>query len=513
MLPMNIFFSNHTSDKMNYLLKSIPLLFIVASSFTAGAQNVYNLDLESSILLAKSRNNRMLILQESLNRAAYDLKAATSSLRTHVNMHISLPQYTETIRQWEDSLGISFYPVRQNLLSSHLVINQPLPTDGSLYIRSGVQNLVDYYVDNRLAQITSSIGLRQPLSALYGYNSIRSAHKQAELAYEQSLKQLKREELNLVYEVSLTFYTLLSYFESLNIARLSLERQQEAYDIAQSKFIAGLIREVESLQMEVDLGEALNNHDMAQFNYNSQQSLFKEYLGIDLRDSVALQSDLTYVPVFVDVEKALEMALENRPELRENEIQIEIQEMEIRRRKAAGRINGDILFNYNFIGVNKTNLAIPLQTAYGNTWQNLLDRPGSFGIGLTVSIPILDWGENRARVQSSEALLSQFTHVMEGNRVSIERDLRTTVDRLHNSLKRIQLLEKNVLVAEKSFEISRDRYASGDIDSQAMALERERLNTAYISRLESFITYKLMLSDLMRKTFYDFEKDMSVLGL
>jgi hypothetical protein len=43
-----------------------------------------------------------------------------------------------------------------------------------------------------------------------------------------------------------------------------------------------------------------------------------------------------------------------------------------------------------------------------------------------------------------------------------------------------------------------------------MALERERLNTAYVSRLVSFIDYKLLLSDLMRKTFYDFEKDISV---
>jgi outer membrane protein len=141
--------------KINYLCC---WFFIAASGFTAGAQNVYNLDLESSIELAKLQNNRMLILQESLNRAAYDLKAATSSLRTNVSLHMTLPQYTETVRQWEDSLGISFYPVRQNFLSSHLVINQPLPTDGNLFIRSGVQNLVDYNADDRLAQITSSIG-------------------------------------------------------------------------------------------------------------------------------------------------------------------------------------------------------------------------------------------------------------------------------------------------------------------------------------------------------------------
>jgi outer membrane protein TolC len=99
---------------------------------------------------------------------------------------------------------------------------------------------------------------------------------------------------------------------------------------------------------------------------------------------------------------------------------------------------------------------------------------------------------------------------MESNKISIERDIRTQVDRLQSSLRRLQLLEKNVIVAEKSFDISRQRYANGEIDSQAMALERERLNNAYNTRLDAYINYKLLLSDLMRKTFFDFEKDKAV---
>ena len=43
-----------------------------------------------------------------------------------------------------------------------------------------------------------------------------------------------------------------------------------------------------------------------------------------------------------------------------------------------------------------------------------------------------------------------------------------------------------------------------------MALERARLNGAYNTRLDAYINYKLLLSDLMRKTFYDFEKDKAV---
>jgi outer membrane protein len=497
---------------MNILIKStFPFIFL-ASSLIAHGQQIYNLDLESSIQLAREKSKTMQILQQSLKKASYDLKAVTSSFKTHVSMDLVMPQYTETIRQFEDSSGISFYPVRQNQMNSYLTINQPLPTDGNLFIRSGVQSFVDYYAKDRNAQISSSIGLQQPIEAFFGYNQIRLGFQQAKLAFDLSNKQLKREELNLVYDISQEFFSLLSFHERLNIAQQSLNRQQEAFDIAQSKFLAGLIREVEALQMEVDLGEAANNLDIAKVDYSSQMSLFKDRLGIELRDSVIIKSDLGYNQVLVDPQMAVNLALENRLELKENEIQIELAKMEIKRRKATGRINGDIRVNYNFIGVDKSNLSLPIETSFDNTWQNLISRPGSFGVGLTVNIPIIDWGENRAKVNAAKATLEQNKIQLDAEKVTIERDIRTTVSRMQSSLRRLQLLEKNVVVAEKSFEISRQRYANGDIDSQSMALERERLNNAYITRLSAFINYKLLLSDLMRKTFFDFEKKVSMVG-
>jgi len=470
------------------------------------AQEIYRLDLETSILLARQKSIRMQVLQQRLQSASFNLKAAVSQNKTHVSLDMTLPQYTETIRQWEDSSGISFYPVRQNQLNSYLTISQPLPTDGSLYIRTGAQNYVDYYANDRNAQLTSSIGLRQPIEAFFGFNNIRMSYKQAKLGYELTMKQLKREELNLVYDISQDYFTLLSTQERMNIARLSLEKQQEACNIAQSKYAAGLIREVEALQMEVDLSAAANNYDMSKVEYAAQMRTFKENLGISLRDSIAVNSDLSYQVVPVDVEKAVELALKSRPELRENEIEIELQEMAIKRQRAEGMISGNIMLNYNFIGVGKDSRSVPIGATFDQTWQNLTSRPGSFGVGLTASIPIIDWGENRARVQSAKSLLKQGQLQMEGNRISIERDIRTLVDRLQSSLRRLQLLEKNVLVAEKSFDISRQRYANGEIDSQSMALERERLNNAYNTRLDAYINYKLLLSDLMRKTFFDFEK-------
>jgi outer membrane protein len=497
---------------MHHLKKSSSvLLLLISIAPLISSQQIYNLDLESSIELAKEKSKTMLMLQQNLKKASFDLKAATSSYKTHVTMDMVIPQYTETISQFVDTTGVTYYPLRQNTMNGYLTISQPLPTDGSLYIRSGAVSLADYYAKDRLAQISSSIGLQQPIAAFFGYNQLHLGLKQAKLAYDLSLKQLKRAELDLIYQVSQSFFTVLSFHERLNIARISLSNQQEAYDIAQSKYKAGLIREVDALQMEVDLSEAINNYDIAGVDYNAQSSQFKEDLGLNLRDSVIIKSDLGYNEVNVDVEKAVSLALENRLELKENEIQIELSQMEIKKRKADGRISGNILLNYNFIGVDQSKFPIPIETSFSNTWQNLNSRRGSFGVGLTLSIPIIDWGENRAKVHSAQSTLEINKIQLDAERIDIERDIRTAVNRLQSSLRRLQLLEKNVIVAEKSFDISRKRYANGDIESQAMALERDRLSTAYLSRLDSYINYKLLLSDVMRKTFFDFEKNVSMI--
>ena len=67
------------------------------------------------------------------------------------------------------------------------------------------------------------------------------------------------------------------------------------------------------------------------------------------------------------------------------------------------------------------------------------------------------------------------------------------------------------MIAEKSFEITLARFSNGDIASQELALERERLNNAYTSHLSAYINYQLRMADLMRKTFYDFQNDRPIL--
>ncbi|MCD6346982.1 MAG: TolC family protein, partial [Bacteroidales bacterium] len=287
--------------KSTYLLI---FLFLISVNLTF-SQQIHSLDLETSIQVAKHQSNTMLMLMQQLDQAAYNLKATTSQYKTNVSMNFTLPQYTETIRQYEDSLGISFYPIRQNLLSSNLTINQPLPTDGFLYIQSGIQNYTDFYANDRSSQIVSRIGLQQPIEAFFGFNNYKLYMKQAKLNYDMALKRLKRQELDLVYIVSQAFYGVLSSQEAMNIARMNYERQKEAYTIAQNKFEAGLLREVEALQMEVDLAQASNQFENAKTSFAAQTRQFKETIGIELADSIVIENLMEYTPLLVNPDDAV----------------------------------------------------------------------------------------------------------------------------------------------------------------------------------------------------------------
>jgi len=489
----------------------LSILIVVFSSFAFYAQTSYQLTLEECIEIAKKKSYRMLQLEQDFKIAQYNLKWATSRLKTHIDLSLNIPQYTKGIGEYTDTLGriSSYYSVEGLKSSGVLDIYQPLLTDGQIYIQNSFSGTNDISNKQYYAGLETRVGFSQPLNAFYGYNAIKSDLKRAKLAYEQSSKALKREELDLVYLVSNSYYTSLSSQKSAEIAMLDLERQNEAFEISQNKYKAGLIKEVDALQMEVDLAEAQNSYDIAIQSQIASVNSLKEILGVDLHDSITLSSDLHYEAVVVNTDFAVELALKNRLEIREQEIQIEQQKLTIQQQKAAGMIRSSIDAYIGKLGVGGLNNA-SYSSAFQNSYNDYFDRPLTYGIGLTIRIPILDWGENKALVRAAEARLTSYNYSKNEIERSIETEVCNLVASLNSNLKRLQSLEKNLVVAEKSFEITRQRYSDGDIDSQVLALERNRLNTAYRNHLGAYINYQLSLADLMRKTFYDFRQDTPI---
>ena len=491
-------------------MQKLLLLFLLIIYISAKAQTSHALNLEDCLNIAHKNNFQMKNLQENLNIARLQLKAATNSFRTKVDLNLTAPDYSETISSIQDSTGLHYFPLKQAIYSGNLQISQPLPTDGSIYLSSGVYHIQDYFRKENSFRLNTRIGLEQPLEAFYSYNRLQSALKIAQFNFQLSKKRLTRERLNVDYSVSQAFYNLNMALEKEKIAAQTLEQQKEAFRLASNKFKAGVIAEVEALQMEVDLGEAQNNYDLSIMDSKESADYLKQLLAIPFSDSLIILSDTSYKEVYVDPAQALAYGIRNRLEIQEQEIQIKQAKINIAATRVNHQITGSISAYYDFIGVNQQDRSYALYSTFENAWDELQRRPGNRGVALRISIPIWDWGVNKARVQQAQSALRQTEMRLEEEKKTVEREIRKTVSQLQSSLRRLKLLERNVQVAEKSFAISKKRFENGDINSQALALDRNRLTLAYHSRLSALINYKLMLADLKRKTFYDFAEQRAV---
>ena len=471
----------------------------------------YNLSLEESIEIAKKQSYEIQRLLEDNIIAENELKAATALLKTNVYMNFTLPQYTETVREWEDSEGISFFSVKTLRGTGNLDIRQPLPTDGTITVTTGLSAVNDYNTDKRASTFNTRLGLSQPLNSFWGYNAIRAELKRAKLNYERSNKALKRAELDIVYYVSSSYYRLLLLQKGAEISMMNLERQTEAYEISKNKYDAGLIREVENLQMEVDLAEAQNSYDITMLDFKSSTNSFKRLIGLELDATVTLRGETeNYKTVVIDANKAVDMAMVNRLEIRDREIQIELQKLQISRQVSQGMPQASLEASWERIGVSNLVLGESYSNSLSETWGDLKVRPSNYMVGLTLRIPIIDWGRNKRLVRAAESRLKQYHLDIDDEKRGIEVEVRNLVDNIQTTLKRLLLLEKNVNVAEKSYGITLQRFTDGDIDSQALALERTRLNSAQRNHLDAYVSYRLLLSDLMPKTFFDFENDKQI---
>ena len=71
--------------------KHLIALSIVLTALTAKA-DTYLLTLQESIELAKEKSYTMRNLKEELKIAEYNLKSATSSLKTHIDFSLTMPE-------------------------------------------------------------------------------------------------------------------------------------------------------------------------------------------------------------------------------------------------------------------------------------------------------------------------------------------------------------------------------------------------------------------------------------
>lgn len=475
-------------------MKSIACLAIFFLFVSAtNAQRV--LTLEQSIAIAIENNYRMLKSHQNMRSAEANLKAAKNSFKSYADLHLETPSFYETVNEqfdWATQLP-RWIQEGSTRYQGRLSITQPLPTNGNIIISSVIyrrrlfSNLAG--IEEKRSEYSSSLTLSfyQPI---FTPNNIKLGLQRADLNYKLASYRYSKAERQLIFNVTNAFYGLVRAARQVEIDAERVKQSHLSYELAKKKYEAGLIPEVEALQLEVDLAlnEAQLSSDRA--NLGRAEDLVKQTLGMSLTDSVRIVTHIEYTPVRINLNNALRLGLENRLELRELSVQKELREMDVIDAERQSEFKGAISAFYNLDGKGDE-----FEEAV-NTEEFNKNR----GVTLSFSVPVWDWGKNKAEVQAAKANLAEAELELEEERQLVEKEIRDAVRRVHEASHRAEILKASVELAQKSYDITQGRFEAGAVTSERLLDAQVALAKAKKDDLDAQIDYLLAIADLKLAT-------------
>jgi len=314
--------------------------------------------------------------------------------------------------------------------------------------------------------------------------------------------------MDIVFNVTSSFYNVFKIAFENGINEDKLANSKEAYRIAKIKMELGNLPEGDLLTSEIVVGQDESRLMESQRRLEDAYDNFKLQIGLDISESIELVADMEFEAFLIDMRTAIMEALNNRMEIQEKDIDIQLQQIEMDRAKREREVKGNISAYYNFTGLSTLNDG-SLGELTSSSFNNMFERPSNRGIVLTLSYPIADWGRSKNLVKQSERRMAQQQLHKEDLKRTIETQVRMIVRRVYEAEKRFRVNQRNREVVIVSYRISQLRFENGDMTSQELSIEQERLSNVQLAYIDAYITYRLAIADLNRLTMYDFEHNRS----
>lgn len=463
------------------------------------AQQVLTLDKALEIAFQNSPalvQSKLMLQQNELN-----LQAQQASLKSQFSLDVT--PFTYSRNSQYDSYNSKWYDSKSMGTSASLGIVQPIKwTDGTISLVNDVswQDASNRSSGGKSTAFNHNISLRieQPI---FTYNRTKMQLQELELALENARLSYSIQQLNIEKNVTDNFYQVYQRFKDLSIAREEYANQKQNYEIIRDKVDAGLVAREELFQAEVNLATSESSVYTSEINYENAKDNFKLLLGMSLDEDIAVLPNTEVESITVNTDEAVKRGLDQRMELRQKQITLENDVFAIVRAKAQNEFKGSISGR---VGLN----------ALGDKIGNMYDNPtDNEQVGVSLTIPIFDWGAKKKRVQSSQLAMESDEVDLTEQKKEIIINIRQICRNLPTLVRQIDIKKKSVENAEHTYEINLEKYRNGNLTGMELQQYQTQLTSAKQEHTNAIISYKLELLNLKVQTLWDYLKNASYLNL
>lgn len=474
---------------MKTILRMILALFLFFIPYSAMAQRP--LTLEDAISIAFQKSIEVLSEKNRLEDAQANYQAVKLGQRATVRLDLELPAYTKSLASYFDPItgNERFFSIRNTTVEGRLSVNQPIVwTNGQISVFGslfGRDQFSDISGKSRDYFSNVYIGLSQPL---FGFNAKKAVATRAKIDLDKAERNYAQAKMNIIYDITSGFYNLYKSKRSMEITEEKVSQVEKSYNTALNKFKAGLIAEVEAMELEVDLAQSQNELFNAKKSYEELKDAFKLLIGLGLDEPVEVTASLDFVPIEINMEEAIKDVLETRADYQNAKADIYVDGLSIDETKAQNAIQASLNAHY---GINRND------DRFAGVFHNFL---GSRSITMDLSIPLFDWGRNKRVVEQARTNLKLKELRLEKMEQAIVKEVKSAISNIQSAEARIKILSKSAQVAEKSFNIKLERFVNGAITSFELSQAQIKLTDMKLNVMSALIDYELARADLERKT-------------
>jgi outer membrane protein TolC len=500
--------------KYRFSLITISLTFFLfifsgaADSATAQEKYKIKMTLQEVIETAREQSQQALVAKHNFLANYWQYRSFKAKLLPSLNLNASLGQYNRSLVALQNSeTGEYNYIVNNNMTNSlSLSIDQNIALTGGKISLITSLNRLDQFSPNENVMFNSQpvkINYTQPIKA---FNSLKwdkivepKQYERAKRDYKERLEEININAVNL-------FFNVLSSQISLEMARKNLESTELSLKIAEERYEIGTISKNDVLSLQRSLYNSQLEIRDRELDMELSHLNLRTFLGFNENVEISLVMPEDIPEVSMEYMDVYRKSVENSSFMLENELTALDAEQQVARAKASTGLQA------NFFAIfGLTQRGDILSDAYSNPMDQEI-------IGLSLSLPILDWGMGKGQVKLARSREEVVKAQIDQSIEQYKQDILIKVMQFNKLKDQCDVSMLADSIAKLSYDIANERFVNGSITVLELnSAQNDMTNSAsrFISDLGSFwreyyTIRKLTLYDYLKEDEIDVDFDILV---
>ena len=450
------------------------------------------LTLRQAIEIAQQNSLDAQLARYSFLSGYWQYRSFKAQLLPSVNLTGELADFNHSIVETRNYDDGRVNHVSNNSMTNSLTLSldqQIAATGGTVSLQSYLYRLDQFTYDEKTYNSQPlRISYTQPLRT---YNSLKWEKKTAPVEYQIAQRTYASSMQDVTIKVTSLFFSVLSAQSDLKQSDQTVEERERLYDMAQKRLELQTTTKGDVLQMELSLINARISQKKNRIALDDAMYDLFSYLRLTDYAGAELIPPYSVPDIIVSVDDVLHKAITNSSHTPEQKLEM----LEAERSLAQARSNRGLQMTLSS-ELGFTRSADTFSGAYSRLKDNEI-------IGLSLSLPIFDWGVSKGKVQMARAQLDVVKTRLEQAHMDYVQELRKRVTQFNAQPSQCRDALRAQEIAEERYDISRRRYETGSITVTELNTALQEMETAkqnYISLLQTFWTDYYTLQ---KATLYD----------